>query len=253
MSRFKEALAILRARQMTARQRLRVAFSEQLSRLEPSDVEDANVRALLEALPLFGADRARMHGALDALSEADTERLVDKILALSGDVVPPRKPMARWRAWTDGACEPNPGPAGVGFVLLSHDGTRYEGYQGLGKATNNVAELTAILRVAEIVPRDRAITIYTDSRYAIGVLARGWRASANTELVEETRRALLRHVSFELEWVKGHRDNLENNVADRLSTLGGASQPMAEACVRAVTLALSEIAADLARSRSSGD
>ncbi|MDB4988526.1 MAG: Ribonuclease, partial [Myxococcaceae bacterium] len=47
-------------------------------------------------------------------------------------------------AYTDGACSGNPGPAGLGAVLLDH-GVRRELSEFLGIGTNNVAELTAIL------------------------------------------------------------------------------------------------------------
>ena len=48
-------------------------------------------------------------------------------------------------AYTDGACSGNPGPAGLGVIVM--DGTtRIELSEYLGTGTNNVAELTAILR-----------------------------------------------------------------------------------------------------------
>ena len=47
----------------------------------------------------------------------------------------------------DGGARGNPGPAGAGFVLRAQDGTilRQEGFF-LGRATNNVAEYTALLK-----------------------------------------------------------------------------------------------------------
>ncbi|MDB4976096.1 MAG: Ribonuclease, partial [Myxococcaceae bacterium] len=53
-------------------------------------------------------------------------------------------------AYTDGACSGNPGPAGLGAVLLER-GARRELSEYLGIGTNNVAELTAILRALEAV------------------------------------------------------------------------------------------------------
>jgi ribonuclease HI len=58
-------------------------------------------------------------------------------------------------AYTDGACSGNPGPAGVGVVLI--DGKeRRELSEYLGTGTNNIAELTAIelaLRAARAIDR----------------------------------------------------------------------------------------------------
>ena len=89
--------------------------------------------------------------------------------------------------WTDGACEGNPGPAGLGVVII--DGAeRRELSEYLGQGTNNIAELTAILRGLEaIADRKRPVVVYSDSQYSIGLLTQNWKAKANKELVEELR------------------------------------------------------------------
>jgi ribonuclease HI len=89
--------------------------------------------------------------------------------------------------WTDGACEGNPGPAGLGVVII--DGAeRRELSEYLGLGTNNIAELTAILRGLEtIADRKRPVIVYSDSQYSIGLLTQNWKAKANKELVEELR------------------------------------------------------------------
>src|SRR3954471_14833624 len=46
-------------------------------------------------------------------------------------------------AYADGACSGNPGPAGLGVVVID-GGVRTEISEHLGVATNNIAELTAI-------------------------------------------------------------------------------------------------------------
>jgi ribonuclease HI len=89
--------------------------------------------------------------------------------------------------WTDGACEGNPGPAGLGVVII--DGReRRELSEYLGQGTNNIAELTAILRGLEsIADRKRPVVVYSDSQYSIGLLTQNWKAKANKELVEALR------------------------------------------------------------------
>src|SRR5512140_1451189 len=59
-----------------------------------------------------------------------------------------------WIAYTDGACSGNPGPAGLGIVVIAPDGKMREGYEYLGSATNNIAELTAVLRAVEQTPAE---------------------------------------------------------------------------------------------------
>ena len=122
-----------------------------------------------------------------------------------------------WIAYTDGACSGNPGPAGCGIVLISPEGKVHEGFEFIGQTTNNVAELTAILRAVEWVPPGpHSIVVHTDSQYAIGVVQKGWRAKANQELVAKVRAAVgARHAR--LVYVPGHQGVLLNERADALA------------------------------------
>lgn len=123
-----------------------------------------------------------------------------------------------WVAYTDGACTGNPGPAGAGFIVIRPDGTMAEGFEDLGTGTNNIAELTAILRAAEAVPRDvPEIVIHTDSKYAIGVLSQGWKAKANQDLIAKTKRALEELTKVRFVYVPGHAGVPLNERADELA------------------------------------
>jgi len=120
-------------------------------------------------------------------------------------------------AYTDGACSGNPGPAGSGVVLVAPGGKMHEGLEYLGEATNNVAELTAILRAVEWIPPDaRAIVVHTDSQYAIGVLQKGWKAKANGELVARAKRTVAER-GARLVYVPGHQGVALNERADELA------------------------------------
>lgn len=125
----------------------------------------------------------------------------------------------QWVAYTDGACSGNPGPAGCGFILVdSSNGTQYEGYTYLGQGTNNIAELTAILRVLEVIQEPEAsMIIHTDSSYSIGVLQKGWKAKANAELIAQIRSKLSKHTNTRLVYVPGHAGVPLNERADELA------------------------------------
>ncbi|MCS6798318.1 MAG: ribonuclease HI [Myxococcota bacterium] len=125
----------------------------------------------------------------------------------------------RLLVYADGACEGNPGPAGLGVVVV--DGARtYELSEYLGRATNNVAELTAILRAAQRAGAEgRPADIRTDSQYAVGVLVGGWKARKNGALVQEVRNALARLPAYSLRHVRGHAGVALNERADRLARL----------------------------------
>jgi ribonuclease HI len=119
--------------------------------------------------------------------------------AKSGGAAPPPPPAdpASVIAYTDGACSGNPGPAGLGVVVVDA-GVTTELSEYLGLTTNNVAELTAIARALDqVAARERPIQIHTDSQYAIGVLSKGWKAKANGELIA-TIRAELAHAGVPL-------------------------------------------------------
>ncbi|MDC0742385.1 ribonuclease HI [Polyangium mundeleinium] len=119
-------------------------------------------------------------------------------------------------AYADGACTGNPGPAGLG-VLVEDGDRRIEISEYLGNGTNNIAELTAILRAVEAVAdTGKSLLVRTDSQYAIGVLQKGWKAKANTDLVAEVKDALKRSKT-RLEYVPGHSGVRGNERADTLA------------------------------------
>ena len=131
---------------------------------------------------------------------------------------PAAVPKDAWIAYTDGACSGNPGPAGLGVVILGPAGERADGYEYLGEATNNVAELTAILRALEAVPATAAaLVIHTDSQYAIGVLSKGWKAKVNVALIASIKEAIAERGRVRFVYVPGHAGVPLNERADELA------------------------------------
>ncbi|HUT76081.1 MAG TPA: ribonuclease H, partial [Polyangia bacterium] len=129
-------------------------------------------------------------------------------------------------AYTDGACIGNPGPAGLGYTVIWPDGRRVERGEPLGHGTNNIAELTAILRVLELLAddRERPVVIHSDSEYAIGVLIRGWKAKANQRLIQRIRAQLGRFKAVELRKVPAHSGVPDNELVDGLARLAAETQ-----------------------------
>jgi ribonuclease HI len=180
-------------------------------------------------------DGKAYRASISNLTVAPAARLLpDDACAAEGPAVPRRRPAkpaerrnesaiegssarAGWVVYTDGACSGNPGPAGAGMVVIAPDGKIHEGYEYLGSATNNVAEITGVMHGVLAVPKSaERIAIYTDSKYAIGVLSLGWKAKANAELVGRAREALAgRNVRFV--HVPGHAGVPMNERADELA------------------------------------
>jgi ribonuclease HI len=119
--------------------------------------------------------------------------------------------------WTDGACTGNPGPAGLGVVIID-GGQQRELSEYLGQGTNNIAELMAILRgLEEVTSRERPVLVYSDSQYSIGLLSQNWKAKANQELVEKLRKLTRQFRDLRFVKVAGHAGIPLNERVDELA------------------------------------
>jgi len=120
--------------------------------------------------------------------------------------------------YTDGASAGNPGPAGIGVVLRfgQHEKeiSRY-----IGITTNNMAELEAIRSGLMAVKNPNLpVRVFTDSRYAYGVLTKGWKAKKNQDIIESIKKILLKFNDLKFIKVKGHVGIEGNERADFLAT-----------------------------------
>ena len=150
-----------------------------------------------------------------AASSSGTERAgkTQTSLATAPALPPADNP---YIVYADGACSGNPGPCGIGVVLLDGSG-RKEISEYLGIGTNNVAELTAIIRALEVAPRGRTVIVHSDSSYALGLLGKNWKAKANRDLVERMRELAKGFPDLRLVKVAGHAGIPENERADALA------------------------------------
>lgn len=128
-------------------------------------------------------------------------------------------------AFTDGACKGNPGPTGAGAYVRLPNGDAWEGALHLGRATNNVGELSAIGLALDLlddagVPPAAPVALFCDSSYARGVLTQGWKAKANPDLIADIRAALKKRPGVTVHWVAGHVGVHGNERADQLANLG---------------------------------
>ena len=89
----------------------------------------------------------------------------------------------------------------------------------IGIATNNIAELEAIrtgLRAIKNI--DLPVRIFTDSRYAYGILNLGWKARKNQDIIQSIKKTLLKFNDLKIIKVKGHSGHEGNERADFLAT-----------------------------------
>ena len=120
--------------------------------------------------------------------------------------------------FTDGASSGNPGPSGIGVVLRFGKHEK-EISEYIGLATNNIAELKAIeAGLLAVKKTDLPVRIFTDSKYAHGVLALGWKAKANSEMVQSIKKTMKKFKNLKIVKVKGHAGDEGNEQADFLAT-----------------------------------
>lgn len=181
-------------------------------------VELPDEAEIIDDAAMSGGPSAAQSAATAALREEPTTPADDETIVV----------------YTDGACSGNPGPAGIGVLLERPDQT-VEISEFLGSATNNIAELSAILRALRLLREDdaeRSIHLYTDSGWSLGVLVGGWKAKANLELLDEIRTEMTKFPRLELLKIRGHAGHPGNEEADRLATQATRREASADPRVR---------------------
>lgn len=138
--------------------------------------------------------------------------------------------MKRVTLYTDGACSGNPGPGGWGYVLIFQEHRReMSGYDPA--TTNNRMELTAAIEGLSALKEPCEVDLYTDSSYLAhaftkdwigGWIKRGWLKADKKPVENQDLWQKLIELSgkHRIHWnlVRGHADNEENNLCDKLAT-----------------------------------
>lgn len=137
------------------------------------------------------------------------------------------------KIFTDGSCSGNPGPGGIGGVVLINDVVESTFSVPISQTTNNQTEiLAAIYGINEVRPfvgENTSIEIYSDSKYVINGITdwiknwklKNWKTKGgspvlNVELWVELDRL---NTSMKINWyhVKGHDGHQYNEMADKLA------------------------------------
>ncbi len=123
----------------------------------------------------------------------------------------------RAHVYFDGGARGNPGPAGIGWVIVTSDGIVAEGSDTIGHATNNQAEYEALIAALEAA-RDYdydEVHVRGDSELIVKQV-RGEYDTNNPELRERRVTALELLSGFD-EWTLEHIPREANNRADGLA------------------------------------
>lgn len=117
----------------------------------------------------------------------------------------------------DGASRGNPGPAAVGYVLVSGDGIVAEDGETIGRATNNQAEYEALIRGLETATKYGfdEIVVKGDSQLIVKQVKGAWNTN-DPELKE--KRIRVRELLKEFDdWSLTHVPREVNERADELA------------------------------------
>jgi ribonuclease HI len=138
------------------------------------------------------------------------------------------------RIYTDGAAQGNPGPGGYGVVMKFKDAVK-ELAEGFRLTTNNRMELLAVIKGLEAIKKDGiAVTIYSDSKYVVDSVEKGWiwtwqkknfDKKANPDLWQ---RYIPLHMKFKPKfvWIRGHAGHPENERCDFLAVQAASKGPL---------------------------
>ena len=130
--------------------------------------------------------------------------------------------------FTDGACKGNPGVGGWGSVLVYKDSVK-EISGNTSKTTNNIMELTAVIKALGSLKEQCHVVLTTDSNYVKDGITdwiktwklNGWKTAnkksvKNQELWKKLETLSEKHI-VEWRWVKGHSGHPGNEHADKLA------------------------------------
>ena len=137
--------------------------------------------------------------------------------------------MKKIEIYTDGACSKNPGPGGWAFIIKFNEHVLKK--SGAEKnTTNNRMELLGVINALKALKKPCQVEIFSDSKYVVDSIKKRWvfnwqknnwikpnkQKALNQDLWEELLNLLKIHKT-EFFWVKGHSENKENELCDKLA------------------------------------
>jgi ribonuclease HI len=139
-------------------------------------------------------------------------------------IYPPMNDPKTVSIYTDGGCDPNPGPGGYGVVLVLGKHRR-ELSGGFRLTTNNRMELYAAITGLRALKETSRVTLYSDSEYLVNAMTQGWIQRWQHKNWKKVKNPDLWKILLDLcsqhqvtfNWIKGHAGHPENERCDQLA------------------------------------
>ncbi len=134
--------------------------------------------------------------------------------------------------YTDGSSRGNPGPGGLG-IILEYKKNIKEISKGFKMTTNNRMELLAvILGLEEVKKRELEVFVFSDSRYVVDAINKGWllkweknnfKKKKNPDLWKRLLKIHKYFTKVKFVWIKVHAGHPKNEICDKLAVLASES------------------------------
>ena len=125
-----------------------------------------------------------------------------------------------YTAYIDGGARGNPGPAGIGIVLLKNNKIIHEISQYIGRSTNNVAEYTALLFLLDYCKNKSIMSlyVYSDSELLVRQINKQYQVRHNLlkPIYDECQKHIEKMNEFKIEHIRREK----NKRADALANEG---------------------------------
>lgn len=153
-------------------------------------------------------------------------------------------------AFTDGSCQPNPGPCGAGSCIFMpyQDNTICLKKPVSSHSSILLGELVAILITIDYLTDEihkansvSDIHIFSDSQSAIGILKLGWQPTQHKQTVAEIKQKIQqleqKNITVNISWTPGHANIKGNEEADRLAKEASCEAATMKSETQVVTIA----------------
>ena len=207
------SLALSQASEMKAMTGVDIGIIEQEMDFEAGSL------ALTKLFPTYwsrlGSSKSRTHEQ----AELGKEMVMDMMMESPEDTT---------FAFTDGSCQPNPGPCGAGAVLYPPHCDPVPLKKPVSKRGSILlGELVAVQIALEYFLQHldtnfcNLLKIFSDSQSTVGILTLNWKESGYKDITAEIRQSIatLRQKGAEVDisWTPGHASIVGNEIADALA------------------------------------